>query len=137
MKRSLRCSLIAAVGRPAGGYVVTLVLEGADASYRVGCRWQSACDGRWAREVVRRWWQSACDRSLGASGRLPVVRGMSPVSGSASAGVVAWAAVVASVVVAATSARLRPHHFQVKVNLLGFHENEGLLRLRVQGREVE
>lgn len=62
---------------------------------------------------------------------------MSPVSGSAGAGVAAWAAVVASAVVAATSARLRPHHFQVKLNLLVFHENEGLLRLGVQEREVE
>lgn len=73
-------------------------------------------------------------QSLGASGRLPVVRGMSPVSGSAGASVAAWAAVVASVVVA-TSARLRLHRFQVKVNLLGFHEDEGLLRLGVQWRE--
>jgi hypothetical protein len=75
-------------------------------------------------------------QSLGASGRLPRVRGMSPVSCSAGAGVAAWAAVVASVLVA-TSARLRPPHFQVKMSLLGFHENEGLLKLGVQGREVE
>jgi hypothetical protein len=77
--------------------------------------------------------------TLGASGRLPKVREMSPVSCSAGAGVAVWAAVVASVLVV-TSARLRPPHVRVKMSLLGFgvfHENEGFLKLGVQGREVE
>jgi hypothetical protein len=78
-------------------------------------------------------------QSLGASGRLPKVQEMSPVSCSAGAGVAAWAAVVASVLVV-TSARWRPPLVRVKMSLLGFgvfHENEGFLKLGVQGREVE